>query len=230
MTPKKSVLTAAMVGAFVLGATACGSGSGHFDGKAPEEIAEEARDAMATLESVTISSDLESQGQGITMRASIAADGSCEGSVTAEAMEAEFVSVDGTEYLKADEEFWQGEGLEASDVGGKWVQVPEGEMSLTGQFCDLEQITGEMSQSEIEPDDWESIDGETIDGTETVGIRNTQNQDAGTTDLFVADSEDAYVLRSVRTGEIEGTVEFSDFNADFDFSAPADAVDLTELG
>lgn len=230
MTPKKSVLTAAMVGAFVLGATACGSDSGHFDGKAPEEIAEEARDAMTALESVTMSSDLVSQGQEVSLRASIASDGSCEGSFTAETMSAEFISIDGTEYLKADEEFWQGEGLDAAEVGGKWIQGPEGEMSLTGQFCDLDQILGEMSESEIEADDWESIDGETIDGTETVGIRNTENDDAGTTDLYIADSEDAYVLRSVRTGDVEGTVEFSDFNADFDISAPADAIDMTELG
>ncbi|NJP68267.1 hypothetical protein [Streptomyces spiramenti] len=230
MTPKKSVLTAAMVGAFVLGATACGSDSGHFDGKAPEEIAEEARQAMVGLESVTISSDLVSQGQEVSLQASIASDGSCEGSFTAESMSAEFISVDGSEYLKADEEFWQGEGMDAAEVGGKWIKGPEGEMSLTGQFCDLEQILGEMSESDIESGDWESVDGVTIDGTETVGIRSTEDEEAGTTDLYIADSEDAHVLRSVRSGEVEGTVEFSDFNSDFDISAPSDAVDMSEIG
>ncbi|WP_103502490.1 MULTISPECIES: hypothetical protein [Streptomyces] len=239
MTPKKSVLTAAMVGAFVLGATACGSDGGHFEGKEPQEIAEAARASMTDLDSLSMSSDISGQNgmtgetESIKLNASIAGNGDCEGSVALGEAEADFMSVDGTGYFKANDAFWSEEGMDGSEInsqiGDSWVASPEGQDMFGAQFCDLDSFLEDLASGEGDSGEWESIDSDSIDGTATVGVRKTD--DTGSTDIFVADSEDAHILKMVRDGdEEEGTVTFSDFNKEFDFSAPSDTVNADELG
>lgn len=223
MTPKKSVLTAAMVGAFVVGASACGSDGGHFDGKSAAEIAEESRKSMLELTSMSLKAEI-ADGEDMTkIDTSFTEDGECSGSITMAAGDAEFLTVGGVSYLKAGDGYWDEQGLDGAEINaqldGRWIEMGSDQNSYAA-FCQMDSFLSELEESEVEEDEWKSADGKKINGTSTVGL--VREDDDGTTTMYVADSSDAYIVRMDREGDDGGYAEFSDFDKDFDFTAPAD--------
>ena len=233
MTPKKSILTAAMVGALVVGASACGEDGGHFDGKEPAEIAEESRQAMLKLTSLTMEAEFTSPADDTTrLKSSFTTDGECSGTIEMEGARAEFLSVGGSFYFKASDEFWEQDGMDGAAmnklIGDRWITLPEGQGGYD-EFCSLDDFLAEFSESDTEDKEWAAADGEKVNGITTVGV--SQTDEDGTSTLYIADSKDAYILKMVREGDGEGLAEFTDFNKNFSFSAPSedDTVDFSEL-
>jgi len=68
------------------------------------------------------------------------------------------------------------------------------------------------------------VEQTTLDGAKVVVI----SQQNGSK-LYVANTGTAYPLRGVIKGENAGQIDFTEYGASFDITAPPDAVDLTEL-
>jgi hypothetical protein len=221
-----------MVGAFVVGASGCGSDGGHFDGKSPAEIAEESRKSMLDLTAMTMTAEFTDAESTTKISSSFTLEGECNGTIAMDDAEAEFLSVGGSTYFKANDAFWNQDGTDGAALNavtaGRWITMPEGQSGYD-QFCALDSFLSSLEDGETEDDEWKAIDGQKINGTSTVGVSRTE--DDGTTKMYVADSKDAYIIRMDREGDEEGQANFSDFNKKFDFSAPADGeiVDPAEL-
>jgi hypothetical protein len=232
LTPKKSVLTAAMVGAFVIGASACGSDGGHFDGKSPADIVDESRQAMLGLTSMSMKAEFTDAEGTTAVTTSFTTDGECTGSISMPQGDAEFMTVGDNSYMKANDAFWDEDDLDGAalngELDGRWIMMPAGQSGYDA-FCQMEAFLSGLEDSADEDDSWESADGQKINGTSTVAV--SQSEDDGTTTMYVADSEDAYIIRMTREGDEQGQADFSDFNKDFGFEAPSedDVVAVEEL-
>ena len=140
------------------------------------------------------------------------------------------VSLDGTSWLRPDEEFWRAQGGPAADqiistVGDNWVQLPEGDESFAS-FCDL---NGLLEQIEDDEDQKSSEKGETeenvLDGQEAIKLTrdNADDEGGGTTTVWVAVDDPHHILKVEReSGEAPSSVSFSEFGEDVSIEAPGD--------
>ncbi|MBB0245088.1 hypothetical protein FNQ90_13475 [Streptomyces alkaliphilus] len=232
MKAKTSILSVLATGAMLAGVTACGGGA--LDGMDADEIAEKARTSMAELSSLRMEAELGTPEEGGVFDVAMSTDGDCRGSMSMEGAEVEFMVVGGTSYMRGDESFWSQQGMDGESmrelVGDRWIVAPEGQGGFA-ETCQLDSFLEDLNSDSDEDRDWERVDGETIDGTETVGITRTED-DGSTVTVYVADDDDAHILRMVNDSETDGgTVEFSEFDEDIDVEAPADedTVDFAEL-
>jgi hypothetical protein len=221
-----------MVSALVIGASACGSDGGHFDGKEPAEIAEEARKSMLTLTSMTLEAEVTNGDSTTEMKTSFTEEGECNGTIVLDGAEAEFLSVGGNTYFKATDAFWDAEGQDGAAmnalINGRWILYPEGQSNYEA-FCSMESFLSDLEESDTEDKDWKSIDGEKVNGTTAVGVSRTDED--GTSNIYIADAKDAYILKMTNDGEGGGNALFTDFNKKFKFEAPAEdeVVDFAAL-
>ncbi|MCE7082499.1 hypothetical protein [Streptomyces sp. ST2-7A] len=233
MKAKTTVLSVLATGAMLAGVTACGGG-GALDGMDADEIAEKSRTSMAELSSLRMEAELGTAEEGGVFDVAMSTDGECRGSMTMESAEVEFLVVGGSSYMRGDEAFWTQQGMDGAAtselVGDRWIVAPEGQGGFA-ETCDLNRFLADLEGGSEEDRDWERVDGESIDGTDTVGITRTE-EDGTVVTVYVADNDDAHILRMVNESETDGgTVEFSEFDEDIDVEAPADedTVDFAEL-
>jgi hypothetical protein len=237
------VAAVALTAALVSGCGDDGGGGGGGGGEGEDsdfteltadEISEEARDARADLEAVTIDGTLSSEGQEIEITMSIGAGGNCTGEFGTQGASAEILGVDGTVWFRPDDAFWTlfaGPDLAPQIIaaaGDRWVTLPEDDTSFK-PFCDIEEFLSEL----VDSDDATYTKGETeeIDGEETIEIISDR-PDEGTSSGYVLVDGDHYLVRISKTeGEDPGEVTFSGFDEQPDVEAPAEdeQVPLEEL-
>ncbi|AKH84671.1 hypothetical protein AA958_23450 [Streptomyces sp. CNQ-509] len=239
---RKSVVAAALVSA--LGVTvlsACGSEDSGLAGKSPEEIKDETVAAMRSAKSMTL--DFQQTGAaGTAMKLSVTKGGECTGSVTTQGATAEIRRAGGTSYMKPDTKFWeqnagspeQAQLIEAT-VGDRWVEMGAGQDDFAS-FCDLDTILKDMDDEDKgdgdkggRKDTTEKGDEGEVRGTPTITL--IAKEDGETTRVHIATEGEPYILKmEMEDGDQPGTAEFSEFNEKVDVTAPADAVNLNELG
>ena len=218
------------------------SGSGAAGAPAEESVAEESPSALAQLEAAEVVdaafTALEEAGAaqvtgsieeaGTTQELDLQLQGEdTRGSIVMDGVTVELVYVGGTAYLRAPGDFWASFGMPAefaSELEGQWVLMPAeaassfSALTLPGlvdqlRASDGHELTGEVSTDEL-------------DGEAVVVV----TQEDGSTLTVADDQVNPYPLLIEDRGEAPVTVEFSEFGADFSIEAPADAVDLDDLG
>jgi hypothetical protein len=201
--------------------TACGGSP--LDGKNGPEVADAAADALEKAGAVHIDGTLQQDGEEGAVDLHLQGE-DVTGSLTMSGAELQLVVVDGTVYAQGGADFWGSFGMPeegASLVVGKWIILPD---EAAGEFEDFS-LAGIVKnfrdpESAIEDD----VRSDELDGKDVVVVE----QEDGST-LSVADDEPSYPLSLTNKGDSEGTLNFSRFGEKEDISAPADAVDLTEL-
>jgi len=201
--------------------TACGSSP--LDGKTGQEVAEAAAAALEEAGSVDVTGTMSTQGQEGEVDLHLQGDDAI-GTLTLAGSEIQLLNVDGTAYLQAPPDFWSSFGLPAEAAAqfeGQWVIVPAevgaafSEFSLAGFVDELRNPDGEVKEDVTE--------GE-VDGEDVVVVE----QEDGSS-LKVANSDPTVPLELTNNGDSSGTVTFSGFGETEDITAPADALDLTEV-
>ena len=202
--------------------TACGSSP--LEGKTGQEVAEAAAAALEEAGSVDVAGTLTTQGEEGEVDLHLQGE-DASGTITFAGTEVQLLNVGGSVYLQAPPEFWSSFGLPeeaAAQFEGQWVVVPVeagagfSEFSLAGFVEELRNPDGEVKE--------EVSEGE-VDGEDVVIV---EREDGSS--LKVADDDPSYPLELTNSGDSEGTVTFSGFGETEEITAPADALDFSQLG
>lgn len=220
MSPSSRTRLALPVVAALLGLTGCGpSAAEKFAEQDAEQITDQAREAMADLESVRMVGRLTQDDQDLAMDLAMDVDGQCTGTIDAGEGHAEFVNTDAS-YIKGDQAFWEAAAGEqavsiVAVVGDKWAKVPS-EAGFASS-CDLDGFLTAMGEddgdTEVEVGDLTEIEDEPA-------VLLTSTKDGETTKVWVAAEGTHYVLRIVTEGDQPGEFTFSDFDEPVNAEAP----------
>ena len=232
---KRNRLAAYAVGIAVAAAmTGCGGdddggGDSDFADEKPADIVEAATTAMGELDSLRISGEMASEDQSGTIDIQLSNDGDCTGSLSFDQSGTiEILGVDGDRWFKGDEEFWSSTGIpDTSVVLDKWVSDAQGDFA---EFCTVEDFVGGLFEDESD-EEYETKGTETVDGDEAVVIEQDDAEDGVSTGYVLVD-EPHYMVKIEKEGDEGGSVAFTDFNEEFEVTAPSDdeVVDLSQLG
>ena len=225
--PGGVAVVAVLVALSVTGCSGDGDGAGApSNGLEDETAAQVLQDAAAALiaaEGVHVS------GAGIADGAPARVDlrfqdGSSDGTVTLEEAQVEITRVGEETYVKGDEAALGTLGVQPEMHGlaaNRWLRVtPQESSELAGFSLDsfARQLTTSESPLEREVEQTE------LDGVPVVVI---SRQDGAK--LYVANAGPAYPLRAESEGADPGRIDFTDYGADFQISAPPGYVELDEL-
>ncbi|SFB91757.1 hypothetical protein [Streptomyces aidingensis] len=188
---------------------------------------------MQSLTSVTMKGEInQSDGSVMEIDLSMSTDGECRGTIVFDGAGVRFIQVDGSAYMQADDAFWSeqsgGDGAAINDLlADRWARMPS-EQGM-GEMCDLNAFLEDLDEDGDDKEPQVS-EGEKIDGKATVKLTTVENDE--TTNAYIADYDDAYILRMVKEdGDEPGQIDFTDFNKKFDIKAPSEdeSVDFEAL-
>ncbi|HEX5088296.1 MAG TPA: hypothetical protein VFV89_10850 [Nocardioides sp.] len=221
----------------VLGlAAGCGGNDdgdgGGFAKESGDKIADTAKADMKGLDQVKFSGEITSASQKITVDVQADSNGDCTGTIGLGGGTAQVLAKDGTNWFKPDEEFWRANAPDQADaiieaVGDKWVLDTSSNFS---QFCDLDTFFDNLFKNDASAGSYKNTGTDEIDGKQVVKVE--QSDDEGTATGYVLVDGEHYLVKLERTaGDQPGHLDFTDFDKDFDVTAPADddVVDLNSL-
>lgn len=236
-SPIRAVAALAFLGVLALAAGCGGSddkdgGDSDFAKQSGDKIAADAKADMKELDAVKFSGEITSSGGTTTLDVQASSVGDCTGSIGVGGGTAEILAKDGTNWFKPDEAFWRANAGDSADaimsaVGDKWVLDTD---SNFAQFCDIDAFFDNLFKDEQGAGKYQTTGTDEIDGQKVIKVE--QSDDNGTSVGYVLIDGDHYLLKLERTeGDEPGHLEFSDFNEEFDVTAPADdeVIDLSTV-
>ena len=208
--------------------TGCGDGtpSDGLEDKSAAQVQEEAAAAIGAAKSVHVIGTSVTDGGSAQVDLRIIQDGSSSGTMTLDGAQFEYTKVGEVTYVKADEEALASLGIppEMQRLGAdRWLKLSPQEASglgLEGFSLDSFAQALTTSESPLETE----VEQTELDGTRVVVI-STQDGPK----LYVANADPAYPLRAESTGANAGRMDFSEYDVDFQISAPENFVELGEL-
>lgn len=218
-------------------AAGCGGDDGAdaadaFTKQSGNEIAEAAKADMKALKQVKYAGAITSDGAPFDLDVQASSEGDCTGSIGVEGGSSEILSKDGEGWFRPDEGFWrvqapdQAEAIIAA-VGDKWVVDTDEQFT---QFCDLDAFFDNIFSPDGSTGDYKKTGEEELDGQDVVKVE--KSGDKGSATGYVLVEGEHYLLKLERTeGDSPGSLEFSEFNEEFEVEAPAEdqVVDLSQL-
>jgi hypothetical protein len=206
--------------------TGCGGGGTPTNGledKSPAQIQEEAAAAIKGAKGVHVTGTSISDGTPAQVDLRIQ-NGSSSGTITLEGAHFEITRVGEVTYVKADEAALESLGIppEMHRLGAdRWLKLaPQEASGLEGLSLDsfAQQVT--MNESPLETE----IEQTELDRRRVVVI---STQDGSR--LYIANTGPAYPIRGELKGANEGRIDFSEYDVDFQITAPQNYVELGEL-
>jgi hypothetical protein len=213
---------------------ASGSGSDSaFATLSGDKISDAAKADMKSLDEVKFTGEIASDGDSIKLDISASSSGDCTGTIGIGDGTAEIAAKDGTNWFKPDEAFWRASAPDTADaiiaaVGDKWVLDTDKSFA---QFCDLNAFFDNVFKDDTDSTSTYKTTGtDELDGKKVVKVDQTDG--TGTSTGYVLLDGKHYLVRIERTaGDQPGKIDFTDFNKEFDVTAPAadDVLDLSTL-
>jgi hypothetical protein len=206
--------------------TGCGGGGTPTNGledKSPAQIQEEAAAAIKGAKGVHVTGTSISDATPAQVDLRIQ-NGSSSGTITLEGAHFEITRVGEVTYVKADEAALESLGIppEMHRLGAdRWLKLaPQEASGLEGLSLDsfAQQVT--MNESPLETE----IEQTELDRRRVVVI---STQDGSR--LYIANTGPAYPIRGELKGANEGRIDFSEYDVDFQITAPQNYVELGEL-
>ena len=205
-----------------------GGGDNGVAAKTADEIVADALEAGKAAQSVYVHGGTTAGTDPLELDLHLVAGEGGEGHLVANGLSFDIVRIDDTAYFKGDEAFWQqfGGAAAATLFQDKWVKAPadSGDLASLTPLTDigqlLEGILGEHGTLE-------KGDETEVNGTSAIAVEDTEQD--GT--LYVATEGEPYPLKleGAGDGSSEGTIEFDDWDEEYELEAPEDAVDMSQL-
>ena len=230
--------TIAIVFALLLtAAIGCGSSSGGSSSpaaatdngesaKAPDQILSDVNDAVRGAKSVHMSGAVNSDSSDIGFDVMLSSD-AAKGTLTLSGNDIKLVRVGDAAYFSGSPEFYKtlgGGDAAANLLQGRWIKIP----STDSRFASFEQFTdkGKLFSSMLQAEGTVTKSGvRTYNGQKVVVLRDSD----GGGHLYIAASGKPYPVAIVSTGDKHGTITFTGWDEPVDVSAPADAIDHSQL-
>jgi hypothetical protein len=207
---------------------ACGGGSSDngVASKSPDQIVSSVKSAVAGVNSVHVSGSVTSSGVPITLNLNLVSGKGGQGTMSQNGLSFQIVALGQDVYINASPAFWEHyAGKTAAQLlNGKWLKAP-----ASGQFSSLASLTNlQVFFNKLLANHGTLAKGgtSTVDGQKVVAVNDTTN--GGT--LYVATSGKPYPIEIVKTGSQGGQISFDRFNQSFTITAPANAIDISNLG
>lgn len=215
--------------AAALAVAACGSSGSSGNGvagKSPNDILTAANHAVTGLKSVHVAGSVSSAGTPITLDLDLLAGKGGKGTMSENGLSFQLVVVKNSVYVNGSPAFWQHfAGKTAAQLlDGKWLEAP-----ASGQFASIVPLTSisELFQKLLSSHGaLAKAPTTTIHGTKVIGVHDTTN--GGT--LYVATAGKPYPVEVAKTGSGGGKIDFTKFNAPVSLTAPAHAINISQLG
>jgi hypothetical protein len=217
------VAVAALVTLLLTGCGGGGTPTNGLEDKSPAQIQEEAAAAIKGAKGVHVTGTSITDGTPAQVDLQIQ-NGSSSGTITLEGAHFEITRVGEVTYVKADEAALESLGIppEMHGLGAdRWLKLaPQEASGLEGFSLDsfAEQVT--MNESTLKT----KVEQTELDGKRVVVI---STQDGSR--LYIANTGPAYPIRGDLKGANEGRIDFSEYDVDFQITAPQDYVELGEL-
>jgi hypothetical protein len=226
-----SAVTAAVLG-LALGAVALLAGCGGSSssnalnataGKSPDEIVADAKAAAAKAATVHITGSTVNENRPISIDMELVAGKGAKGRLELGGLGIQIVALERAFYLNGSAEFYRrlAGSAAAALLHGKWLKAPAG----SGNFASLAQLTNLNSLLESSlAGHGTLVKGQltTVEGHKAVSVRDAGR--SGT--LYVAATGAPYPLKLTHEG---GNVFFRNWNKPVTLTAPANAINITQL-
>lgn len=197
-----------------------------------KEILAKATDAANGASSVRIAGNIDQGGQQISLDLTVGKD-TADGTLGIKGQQVDVRLVGGTFYMRAPAAFYESLGKTGGAaigqlVGGKWFSVPLDNSAAAQQFASFQAFTDKSTLFDSLLKDAENA---TVKGTGDVsGQPVVLLDDAKGGTLAVATTGEPYPLQVSGSGDgSAGTINFTDWNAPVNVTAPAGAIDIGGL-
>jgi hypothetical protein len=203
-----------------------GSSSNGIASKTPTEILAAATAAANSASSVHVSGSIVSGGSPITLDLELVAGKGGRGQISEDGLSFNLIQIGGTAYISGSPAFYSHFGGATAEklLAGKWLKAPasSGSFSSLGSLTDLDQLLGTALS-----DHGALTKGPTttIDGQQVLSVTDASH--GGT--LYVATTGKPYPIEIYKTGKTGGKITFDRWNAPVTLTAPANAIDLSQL-
>jgi len=223
-------ITAWLVSAlFAAGAiSACGGSSPSSNGVASKSVAgiiTAAGGAISGVKYVRVSGSIVSGGSRITLDLNLASGKGGRGQMSEKGLGFQIVVLDQTVYIDGSPAFWRhfGGAAAAQLFQGKWLKAPaNGSFASVALLTNVHELFSQLLSSHGTLAKGATT---TVDGQKVVAVNDTTK---GAT-LYVATTGKPYPVEFVKTGPGGGRVMFDRFNDSVSVTAPANAIDISQL-
>lgn len=227
VTPR---LAASLPVLVVVAIAGCGGGSSSsgngVTSKAPAEILAASKAAADSASSVHVAGSLSSGGTPIALNLDLASGHGGRGQISESGLSFELIVVGNTIYIKGSPAFYShfGGGAAAQLFKGKWLKSPisGGELASLAALTNFGRLLDQTLASH-----GTLVKGATttVAGQPVVELRDTTRDGS----LFVATTGSPYPIEIVKRGSETGHITFTRWNQAVSLSAPAGAIDLSQL-
>lgn len=223
-----SLAVAAVVSCTALAGCGGSSGSASSNGvqsKSPEAILSAASEALKGVHSVHVSGTTTSSGTPIRLNLSLLAGKGGRGEITENGLSFRLITTPKQVYINGSDNFWRHFGGNAAVqlFHGKWLKAPPtGELGSVAALTSLQTLFGKLLSTHGKLAKGQTS---TVNGQKVVALTDTTK--GGT--LYVATTGKAYPVELSKTGSEGGTLIFDRYNEPVSLSAPANAVDISQL-
>jgi hypothetical protein len=224
-------LAASLIALVALAIAGCGSSSSSGNGvasKSPSEILAASKAAAGSASSVHVAGSLTSNGTPIKLDLSLASGHGGRGTISEGSLSFELIVVGDTIYVKGSPAFYShfGGAAAAQLFQGKWLRAPVSgsELSSLAALTDFGKL---LDQTLAGHGTLVRGSTSTVASQPVVELHDTSRNGS----LFVATTGSPYPVEIVKggSGSETGHISFTDWNAPVSLSAPAGAIDLSQL-
>jgi hypothetical protein len=188
---------------------------------APQIVAQAQR-ALAQAASVHVTGTFSQQGKTVQFDMRIAEGKKATGSVTTDGVRVDLRRLGDRLYVKGDDKFLAALGEKAIATKGRWLVAPVAQADKgLANLSDLAQFASTLSPGSG------VLTKETVrklGGRDAVSVRSATGAR-----LYVADTGNPVPLRIERLGAATGFIDYGDYDAPVDVTAPSPTVDLVSV-
>jgi hypothetical protein len=217
--------TLAAIALAACGSSSSGGSSNGVASKSPDQIVSDATSAVASVNSVHVSGKVLSGGQNVTLNLNLVNGKGGKGSMSQNGLGFQIVAVGSEVYIDGSSAFWTkfAGSAAAQLLSGKWLKAPAtGQLSSLATLTDVSKLFNQLLSSHGKLAKGKTA---TVQGQKVVAVNDTTN--GGT--LYVATIGKTYPIEISKTGSDGGQLVFDRFNQPVSLTAPANAIDISQL-
>jgi hypothetical protein len=224
---------AALSALVALALASCGGSSGSSSdsssngvtSKSANQIVAAATNAVGSVNSVHVAGKVLSSGQNVTLDLNLLNGKGGKGSMSQNGLGFKIVAVGPEVYINGSSAFWTkfGGSAAAGLLSGKWLKAPaSGQLSSLATLTDVQKLFSQLLSSHGKLEKGKTT---TVQGQQVVAVNDTTH--VGT--LYVATTGKPYPIEISKTGSDGGQLVFDHFNQPVTLTAPAHAIDISQL-
>ncbi len=228
LLPATALAVLAVAGAAISGCGSSGSSSSEngVADKSPTEILSASKSAADSASAVHVSGSMVSGGAPITLDLHLVAGKGGKGTISENGLSFELIQLNGTAYISGSSEFYKhfAGPAAAQLLQGKWLKASStsGSLATLASLTDLQKL---IDAALAQHGTLTKGSKTTISGQPAIPVTDTTQNGS----LYVATTGQPLPMQISKSGAGGGKITFDEWNKPVTITAPANAVDISEL-